>query len=152
MSSKDLADRYLQAIWAGDWETLGRLRHPDWTDTWPQSGEVVRGHDNWVRITENYEGGRPKWEVSAVHGVGETQVVTTPLVGPIAMPVTIMGGGDTFTAEGRLRYPDGEIYHVVIIGRIEEGKVIGQRTYFASPFDPPEWRREWVESEPRPGP
>jgi hypothetical protein len=101
-----------------------------------------------VRITESYEGGRPKWEVSAVHGVGETQVVTTPLVGPISMPLTVMGGGDTFTAEGRLRYPDGELFYVVLIGRIEGGKVIEQRTYFASPFDPPEWRKEWVDLQP----
>lgn len=145
MGSKEIADRYVQAMWAGDWAALGELRHPDWTDTWPQSGEVVRGHENWVRITENYEGGRPRLEVSSIHGVADTEVVTPPAVGPLAMPISVMGGGDTFTAEGRLRYPNGELFHVVLIGRIQEGKVVEQRTYFGAPFDPPDWRRQWVD-------
>lgn len=133
---------------AGDDETLRRLRHPDWTDTWLQSGEVVRGHENWMAINRGYPGGLPRWEMSTISGVEETRVVATPGLGPLGGPITITGGGDTFTLEGRLRYPDGGVFCVVVVGRVAEGKVVEQRTYFAEPFDPPEWRRRWVEVEP----
>lgn len=63
--------------------------------------------------------------------------MTTPGIGPFGAPITVTGGGDTFTVEAKLRYPNGELFHVVVTGRVEEGRVGEQRTYYAAPFPPP---------------
>jgi len=141
-----LAEQYSKAVFSTDYEALGALRHADFVARWPQSGEVVRGHDRWVDITRRYpqSGG----DVGAVSG-GEKLTVTrikTPM--PFGPPILAMsGGGDTFTFQGKIRYPDGSLFHVVAICDVEEGKVIREIAYFCEPFDPPDWRSDLVEIE-----
>ncbi|HXJ65932.1 MAG TPA: hypothetical protein VNN79_19410, partial [Actinomycetota bacterium] len=57
----------------------------------------------------------------------------------------IVGGGDTFTVEAVGTYPGGATYHVVAILELRDGKVFRGRTYFAAPFEAPEWRAPYVE-------
>jgi len=146
VTAPTLAERYSKAIFRSDFGALSELRHADFAARWPQSGEVVRGHDHWVEITQRYpqSGG----DIGAISG-GEKLTVTrikTPMhFGP---PIFAMsGGGDTFTFQGQIRYPDGSLFHVVAICDVESGKVIRETAYFCEPFDPPEWRADLVELE-----
>ena len=46
-------------------------------------------------------------------------------------------------------YPDGSRWWVVAIVELRDGKVYRAEIYFAPDFDPPEWRRPFVELIPR---
>ncbi len=136
----------MKALFSGDHDAVGKMRHPDFVARWPQSGEIVRGHENWVEITKSY----PTDPESEFVLTGETQVkvtnVKTPL--PFGPPILAMSGGsDTFTIQGMIRYPDGGLWHSVAICTVREGLVVEEVAYFAEPFDPPEWRANLVELE-----
>ena len=144
MTASTLADRYSNAIFSTDFEALGELRHENFVARWPQSGEIVRGHERWVEITRRYpqSGG----DAGAVSGGAKVRVtrVKTPM--PFGPPILAMSGGsDTFTIQGQIRYPNGSMFHVVAICDIEAGKVIRETAYFCEPFEPPEWRADLVD-------
>jgi hypothetical protein len=144
VSASTLAERYSKAIFSSDFEALGNLRHEDFVSRWPQSGEIVRGHDRWVEITQRYpqSGG----DAGAVSGGEKLRVtrIKTPM--PFGPPILAMSGGsDTFTIQGQIRYPDASLFHVVAICDIEEGKVIREVAYFCESFESPEWRSDLVE-------
>jgi hypothetical protein len=52
-SSRELVERYIQAETDRDWAALQSMRHPDFSETWPQSGEKIVGGENWmVKVVE----------------------------------------------------------------------------------------------------
>lgn len=146
MTVSSIAERYSEALFSTDYERLGELRHEDFVARWPQSSEVVHGHDRWVEITRRFP--QSEGDPGVVSG-GEKLTVSrikTPM--PFGPPILAMsGGGDTFTLQGQIKYPDGSQFHVVAICDIENGKVIGETAYFCEPFEPPEWRADLVELE-----
>jgi len=133
-------------MFGGDLEALGELRDDAFVARWPQSDEVVRGHDRWVEITHRYpQSGGDAGVVSGGEKLTVTRVKTPMPFGP---PILAMSGGsDTFTLQGRIRYPDGSVFHLVSICDVEAGKVIRETSYFCEPFEPPEWRADLVEIE-----
>ncbi|HEX6262581.1 MAG TPA: nuclear transport factor 2 family protein [Actinomycetota bacterium] len=141
-SNQTIVQRYMEAF-PMDFDVLGELRHPDYVEDWPQSGERIRGHERYVRIHEQYPGGLPESEVRRIVG-SEDRWVTTPSF----TLLRINGTGDTFTVEGTLTYPTGNATHLVAILRLWDGKVAEVTHYFADPFEAPDWRAEWVEPIP----
>lgn len=142
MSSTDnraVAQSYVEALPAR-FEVLEGLQHADFVREFPQSGEIIRGPANFRAAHERYPGGDPENRVERLVGTEDKWVLS-----PAFTLVRLVGGGDTFTAESRARYPDGSEYHVVTILELREGKVYRARTYFAPPFEAPSWRAPWVE-------
>ncbi len=43
-------------------------------------------------------------------------------------------------------YPNGDVFNVAVIVKLREGMIAEETTYFAAPFEAPEWRSQWVES------
>jgi len=142
-TNREIVEHYFRAF-PSDWETMARLRHADFVEDWPQSGERIVGHENYRAIHENYPGGTPGTAVDRVVGT-EDRVVMSDLF----TPLRIVGMGDVFTVEARARYPDGATTLVVTIVELKDGKVHRQRTYFAESFAPPDWRGPWVTRIPR---
>lgn len=134
-----LAEKYARALPA-DFEVLSDLQHEDFVQEFPQSGEVIRGAENFRRTHESYPGGTPVNELQTVTGTEDRWVIA-----PTFTFVRMVGAGDTFTAESKASYPDGNDYHVITILEIKDAKVFRARTYFAAPFEAPAWRAEWVE-------
>jgi len=60
----------------------------------------------------------------------------------------IVGSGDLWTTEYVIDY-DGRPVNTVNIMLFNGDKVARETLYFAAPFDPPEWRSNWVEVTPR---
>lgn len=139
-SGREIVERYMRAI-PGDFDTLGALRHPDFVQEFPQSGEVIRGHENWRAAHERYV--EVQSETRRVTG-SEDRWVLSPGFASF-MPTRIVGSGDTFAVEVIGTYPGGESYHVISILELRNGLVFRGRTYFAAPFEAPEWRARWVE-------
>jgi hypothetical protein len=141
-SNREVVERYLAAF-PTDFDAMAELRHPDYVEDWPQSGERIRGHDNYVRIHERYPGGLPGVETRRIVGSEDRWAAS-----PSFTPVRINGAGDTYTVEGLLVYPTGERVFLVAILELREGKIAGATHYFAEPFEAPGWRAEWVEPIP----
>jgi hypothetical protein len=91
-------------------------------------------------IAEHYPGGGWQATERRLRGAGDEVAIT-----PLGQLVRVAGTGDTWTSEWANRYPDGSEWLVVDIVELKDGRVIRETTYWAPPFDPPAWRRAWVE-------
>jgi hypothetical protein len=98
------------------------LRHEDFVADMPQSGEGIRGRDNMRAM----------------------QRALPPDRAPTFRVRRVTGGGDVWTVEAIGDY-GGDIYLVVGIFEFREGKIIRETRYYPQPFEPPEWRAQWVE-------
>jgi hypothetical protein len=138
--NRAVVEEYIAAGAANDMDRLARLRHPDWTETWPQSGERIVGHDAYRRIHEAYPGGFPDMTIERVVGSEDRWVAT-----PAMTVLRISGSGDVWLSEGINRYRDGSTAHIVKRLEVRDGQIRREVTFFAAPFDPPEWRAGFVE-------
>jgi hypothetical protein len=138
-SNRQVVERYAAALPA-DFDALSRLRHADFVEEWPQSGERIRGHASYQAIHESYPGGQPTASGQKVRGSEDKWVFT-----PSYTPMRIVGSGDTYFIEARISYPEGASAHFVSIVELRDGKVARQTTYFAMPFEAPAWRAALVE-------
>ncbi len=120
-----LIEEISQAINAKDFDKVRAAYHPDATQEWPQSGERLVGVDNIMAVNENYEqSGNPY---------------------PTESDVKVRAAGDLVVAESRLDY-GGKLYNLVSVFEMRDGKVFRETDYFSEPFDPPDWRSQWVET------
>jgi hypothetical protein len=110
------------------WRTAGtsdaaarEIYHEDSVVEWPQSGERIRGRANLVALREAYPA-ELTFDVRR-----------------------ILGHGDIWVTEYAIAY-DGKPVHVVSIMEFRGDLVERETHYFADPFEPPEWRAQWVES------
>jgi hypothetical protein len=142
-SGRDIVDRWQRAV-GKDFDVLRELAHPEFVVEWPQSGERVRGWEKLREILQRYpdiEAGEIGTEkVRGIAGSTDEWVMT-----PSFTPLQIVGTGDTYTVESVGKYPDGSTWFVVSIITLKDDKVFRDTTYFAPPFDAPEWRAELVE-------
>jgi len=112
---------YVVASQDEDFDLLGELRHPEWQMVWPQSGEQVMSHDDYMAMRLNRPEGAPRVEVL---GTG--------------------GSGDTWWAEQIIHYADGSRWLGVYLFELRDGRIYRERVYFGQPFPPPAWRARWV--------
>lgn len=140
-SNEDVMRTYLKAQTDRDRDTLARLRHPEWSVDYPQSGERIRGHANDMAIRDNYPGGLPEIDAGRVVGSEDRWVVT-----PSFTFERIVGSGDTWWGEGTARYPDGSTWLLASMYELRDGRVLRETTYWALPFEAPAWRAGWVEA------
>ena len=123
---ESILKRYAQASAEDDMDMMGTFRHPNWRMTWPQSGEIVVGHENYVVTRMNRPEGTP----------------------PRVTPLRMGGAGDVWWSEARVEYADGSVWLATAITEFEGDKIIRERVYFAQPFPAPAWRAPLVEREP----
>ena len=110
----------------------------------PKSDETFRGRDTFLQMLANFAGGLGEADFESVKGGANT--IVTPPAQPFLSPTVTVFGGDRFVIEGVATYPDGSVFQVVSLIRIQEGGVIEDTQYFAAPFDPPDWRKKYAES------
>ncbi len=150
MDIRALVDRWVEAFTNNDLDSMAEILHPDFVETYPQSGELIRGFEKAKAIASAFPG-LPEGEVIGTSGGEEarTNVIPSPL--PFGLPtIQVSEAGHTFTAEAFMQYPNGKNYFVVTIGELKDGKVYKLTTYFARPFEAPAWRAPFVERIPRP--
>jgi hypothetical protein len=87
----------------------------------PQSGERIRGRERMRAFQEAYP---------------------NP---PSIQPRRVVGAGDVWVVEARSDYGDGQIFNVAMIVEFRDGRIWRDTRYYAQPFEPPEWRAQWVE-------
>ncbi|MGA7096591.1 MAG: nuclear transport factor 2 family protein [Acidimicrobiia bacterium] len=143
MDKHQVIERYARAATEHDLETTARLLHPDVVVRYPQSGEIFRGRDNYLKMLSEYPTGLPEGQISAIKGEGTTALLPSTM--PFASSTITVFGGDQFVIEGLARYADGKKFNTVFLLRLQGGLVIEESDYFAEPFDAPEWRRPFVD-------
>ncbi len=125
-----MADQIRQVYESGDMQAYGKameeMASDDIVQEWPQSGERIRGKENIKKLNEGY---------SANTGTA-----------PKATLRRVLKPGEAWVIESTIDYGDGTpVSSVSIIELGSDGKIVKQTDYFASPFEAPEWRRQFVE-------
>ena len=139
-SNEDLVRAYIAAHQAHDYEAVGRMRHPDWVQDWPQTGERIRGHENDREIMAHWPGGLPQANEVRVVGSEDRWVVT-----PSMTMQRVVGNGDSWWADGTATYPDGSHWVTAGLAQVRDGLLYRETWYFGPPLEAPEWRAPWVE-------
>jgi hypothetical protein len=139
-SNEELVRAYLEAHRVHDYDAADAMRHRDWSEEWPQTGERVRGIANDRAIMDNWPGGLPAAEAAHVVGSEDRWVVTASMT-----IQRIAGNGDTWWADGIATYPDGSKWLAVGLLEIREGRIYRESWFYAPPQEAPAWRAAWVE-------
>lgn len=140
-SGRAVVEAFIRAIEAKDFDGQAALLADDFVDEMPQSGERTRGKANFRAVIDHYPGG-----VGTVQGTGhlvgaDDRYVMTPTFSILR----IEGSGSAFTYAGTVRYANGELWHMVSIVEVRDGKIAKTTTYYAEPFPAPDWRAPYVE-------
>ena len=145
MDSRPVIEQFIELAAAGQPDQAYELLHPEYEESFPQTGELIRGRDTWLAMTRNYPG-MPTFEAMGTTGPEpiRTQVVRPYL--PIGLPtIHISGGGNAFTLEFLAEYPNGDRFYLVFIGELKEGLIYKTTLYWAAPEEAPDWRAEYVD-------
>jgi hypothetical protein len=121
---------------------MAALIADDFVQEMPQSGERVRGKANELAILRSYPGGVGTIDPSStrLHGAEDRWVLT-----PTFAPLRIEGSGDVYTYVGTATYPNGETWQMISVLELRQGKIAKMTTWYAAPFEAPDWRAPFVE-------
>ena len=97
------------------------IRHEDYTMEMPQSGERIRGRENIRAFQEAF-----------------------PNPPSIQLRRVLVRDG-LWVIEGVNDYGGGQVFDVVLIVELKDGKWWRDTRYYAEPFEAPDWRAPWVE-------
>lgn len=116
-------ERYWTAMAARDFDAARRELHDGFTGEWPQSGERIRGRDNWLAIARAHP--------------------TFPAIGEVRH----LAGEELVVTHATFDYArDGSPpYQVCAVQQVRDGKILSNLEFFGAPFEAAEWRAAWVE-------
>ena len=106
---------------AHELERVHEFYHDDVVAEFPQSGERIRGRHNIYELRAHYPA---KVTFKILRVLGEENLWITELA---------------------ITYNDGRPINAVGIMELRDGKIAYETHYYTDPFEPPEWRSQWVE-------
>lgn len=140
--------RYIEIMNSGDPELLREVLDPEYVQVIPQSGEVVRGVEDYAQVMRHWPSGG--FQRDSMVGAQVVSPVDHELVTPGAGPfptfslISIEGDGDTLTFYSLVRYPDGQVWFDISIATLHAGKIVKEIWFFGPRFEPPAWRSQWA--------
>lgn len=141
-----LAEAFSGAINSLNRSRFGELVTEDFVNDWPQSGERVRGVNNfWATIT-NYPKAGAEGLRNDPASVQTQSAAAIKLLAPSYTFVAVEGAGSTGTFTLKVRYPDGSDWWVITLYRLRDGRIYQASTFFAPVYPAPPWRAQWVEA------
>jgi len=142
VTPRELAYAFWQLLESSDIDAAQNLLHPEYVEIYPQSGERISGPANFRAILDNYPGGQVRTEAPLA-------VVDTSSSGWVLTPgytvVRVEESGAIGTAVVKCRYPDGSEWWTISLFEVKDDLIYRITTYFAEPFEAPDWRAQWVE-------
>jgi len=146
-SGRAVVERFAKAIEDKDFDAQAALIADDYIEEMPQSGERIRGKANSDAVVRGYPGGVGTVDAGSARLVGaDDKWVLTPTFAALR----IEGSGDVYTYVGTVRYPNGQTWQMIAIIELRAGKIARMTTWYAAPFEAPEWRAPFVERFPSP--
>lgn len=122
MNSKQIMETFWKTMESNDFHAVAELLHDDFTLEWHQSGEMIRGRENFAKINTAYPA-NGKWHFSINSIITEGDHVVT----------------DVSVTDGVVKD------RVITFSTIRDGKIWKQIEFWPEPFEAPEWRAQWVE-------
>ena len=119
---KDVVEKFWKAMGANDFRAAGECLHDEFVLDWPQSGERIRGRENFVAVNANYPAAGP-WRVIVERLIADR--------GGVASEVVVTDGAVTARA--------------ITFSEVREGRIIRQVEYWPDPMEAAAWRAQWVE-------
>jgi ketosteroid isomerase-like protein len=120
-ANESVVTRLAQAINSGQIAEMDQLFHEDAVMEWPQSGERIVGGDNRRAIYRSF-----------------------PSL-PTITPRRMLSRDDLVVFEASMDYGEGGRYDAVFVFEFRGDRIAKETAYWATPFDAPDWRSEWVE-------
>lgn len=121
-ASKRAVEQFWATMQTNDFRAVGALLADDYVLHWPQSGEQVRGRDNFVAVNERYPA-RGRWQ--------------------FAMQRLVAQGAEVVS---KVAVTDGVVRGLAItFSTVRAGLIRAQTEYWPEPFAPAAWRAQWVE-------
>jgi len=122
MNSKQIVENFWTTMGSNDFYAAARLLHDEYVLDWPQSGERIRGCDNFASINTNYPvEGEWRFKINQIVAEGDT-VVT-----------------DVLVTDGKRQD------RVLTFSTIRDGKIWKQVEFWPEAFEAPAWRKQWAE-------
>jgi hypothetical protein len=147
MSNRETIERYWRTFQSGDLDAYESCLAPDVVVTYPQSGEVIEGRSNYMSTIRNYPADLPSGDVELARLDVSEKAISMPSASWFGMStVAVMSEGNVAVGQSVLTYPNGDRYNVCSIFNLHQGLITSETTYFAAPFEAPDWRSEWVSS------
>jgi ketosteroid isomerase-like protein len=126
-ATAELANRFIETLERRNWEAWAALLHPDVVYALPQTGEVVRGRDDYLRFNQEYPG---DWHLRAQRTITEGQHAV------VWVAWTMGGTSDNGDAIVFLEYDDDRL-------------VISVTDFWPERYDAPPGREHLVEPADR---
>jgi ketosteroid isomerase-like protein len=123
-ANRGIVERFWQTMNTNDWHAVGELLHDDYLLTWPQSGERIRGRQNFAAVNANYPAAGP-WRFAVNRLVADASGA--------ASDVTV--SAPALTAR------------VVSFFELRDGVIWCMTEFWPDPFEAAEWRAQWVERD-----
>jgi ketosteroid isomerase-like protein len=122
MNNKQIVRNFWDTMAGNDFYAVSRLLHDDYVLEWPQSGERIRGRENFAAINTFYPSEEAwRFTINSVIAEGDT----------VVSDVSVTDG----TRKDR----------VITFSSIREGRIWKQVEFWPEPFDAPAWRAQWTE-------
>jgi limonene-1,2-epoxide hydrolase len=125
-SSKDVVEQFWQAMQTNDFRAAAAWLHDDFVLDWPQSGERIRGRENFALINERYPAAG-RWHFTIDRLVAEGAEVVS----------------DVTVTDGQI------VGRAITFSTVRDGQIVRQVESWPDPFEAPAWRAAWVESMER---
>jgi SnoaL-like protein len=157
--SREVVRRLWELFEAREWEQAGELLADDFVADWLQTGERIRGRENYIELNRNYPG---DWSITVKRVLAEGDVVASEIV--VTEPAAGTFHAAIFfefrDAEASLAMPlrgRGSFALAAVLRRIKvllqrkrttaEPKIARATEYWIDPPSgpPPAWRSQWVE-------
>jgi ketosteroid isomerase-like protein len=119
---RQMIERYWRTMNTNDWRAVGALLHDDYVLVWPQSGERIRGRENFIAVNAHYPAAGP-WRFTVNRVIADE-------VGA-ASDVTVTDGARTDRAVSFFALRDDLIWQMT--------------EFWPDPFEAAAWRAQWVE-------
>ncbi len=120
---RDMIERFWKSMNTNDFSAVGDLLHRDFLLEWPQSGERIRGAENYVAMNERYPAAGP-WRFTVNRVVAEG----------------VQGVSDVTVTDG------ARVDRAVTFYEVRDGRIWRMIEYWPEPFAPADWRRSLVEA------
>ena len=121
-TSRRVVERYWRNMNENDWRAAGLLMHDEFVLEWPQSGERIRGRENFAAVNEHYSAAG-RWRFGVRRIVADERGAVSD--------VTVTDG----VVEAR----------AVTFFEVRDGLIWRMTEYWPDPFEAAKWRAQWVE-------
>jgi ketosteroid isomerase-like protein len=123
MDNRQIIRNFWTTMGSNDFQAVAQLLlHEEYVLEWPQSGERIRGRENFAAINTCYPA-EGKWTFGINELIAEGEMVVS----------------DVTVSDGKRRD------RAITFSTIRDGKIWKQVEFWPEPFAAPEWRSQWVE-------